>query len=147
LLYSRTAIPWVSIATLCSITTAYLSRRADYNRYLFRFLITGTVGTRIIELHARMLKLPLLVRSGSFFFFFCLELVLRGSVFAVRSPPLSKRGNFGHLSVSFNYSNSYSNLNSSFQNEFLSRPSLILRILSATIEVCSSRSQPIRIPR
>jgi len=55
------------------------------------------VRTRIIEPEARTLELPLLVRSGSFFFLFCLKLGLRGSVFAVRSPPLSKTGNFGGL--------------------------------------------------
>jgi len=46
-----------------------------------------TVRTRIIEPEARTLELPLLVRSGSFFFLFCLKQGLRGSVFAVRSPP------------------------------------------------------------
>jgi len=34
----------------------------------------------------------LLVRSGSFFFLFCLKLGLRGSVFAVRSTPYPREG-------------------------------------------------------
>ena len=34
----------------------------------------------------------MLVRSGSFFFLFCLKLGLRGSVFAVRSPPYPREG-------------------------------------------------------
>ena len=51
-----------------------------------------TVRTRIIGPEARTLELPLLVRSGSFFFFFCLKQGLRGSVFAVRSPPYPGEG-------------------------------------------------------
>ena len=51
-----------------------------------------TVRTRIIGPHARTLELPLLVRSGSFFFFFCLKLGLRGPVFAVRSTPYPREG-------------------------------------------------------
>ena len=51
-----------------------------------------TVRTGIIRPHARTLELPLLVRSGSFFFLFCLRLGLRGSVFAVRSPPYPREG-------------------------------------------------------
>ena len=66
-----------------------------------------TVFTGIIEPHARTLELPLLVRSGSFFFFSCPKPGLRGPVFAVRSPPLSKRGNSRRLSVGFNYSSKY----------------------------------------
>lgn len=46
--------------------------------------------TRSVGPHARTLELSLVVRSGFFFFFFC-------SVFAVRSPPLFKRGNFRRL--------------------------------------------------
>jgi len=52
----------------------------------------STVRTRIIGPHARTLELPLLVRSGSFFFLFCLKLGLRGSVFAVRSTPYPREG-------------------------------------------------------
>ena len=51
-----------------------------------------TVRTGIIGPRARTLELPLLVRSGSFFFLFCLRLGLRGSVFAVRSPPYPREG-------------------------------------------------------
>ena len=46
-----------------------------------------TIRTRIIGLHASILELSLLVKSGTFFFLFCLKLGLRGSVFAMRSPP------------------------------------------------------------
>jgi len=67
----------------------------------------GTVFIGIIEPQARTLDLPLLVRSGSFFFFYCPKPGLRGSVFAVRSPPRSKRGNTRRLSARFNYSSKY----------------------------------------
>jgi len=53
---------------------------------------SSTVRTRIIGPDARTLELPLLVRSGSFFFLFCLKLGLRGSVFAVRSTPYPREG-------------------------------------------------------
>ena len=53
---------------------------------------SNTVRTRIIEPEAKTLELPLLVRSGSFFFLFCLKLELRGSLFAVRSPPYPREG-------------------------------------------------------
>jgi len=46
-----------------------------------------TVRTGIIEPPASTLELPLLVRSGSFFFFFCLKHGLRESIFAVREAP------------------------------------------------------------
>ena len=46
-----------------------------------------TVRSRIIGPHARTLELPLLVRSGSFFFSLCLKLGLRGSVLDVCLPP------------------------------------------------------------
>ena len=55
-------------------------------------MYSSTVRTRTIEPHARTLELPLLVRSGSFFFLFCLKLGLRGSVFVVRSPPYPREG-------------------------------------------------------
>lgn len=52
-----------------------------------------TIRTRRIELHAWALELPLLVRSGPFSFFFSgLEVGLRGSVFAVRSPHYPREG-------------------------------------------------------
>ena len=51
-----------------------------------------TVRTGIIGPRARTSELPLLVRSGSFFFLFCLRLGLRRSVFAVRSPPYPREG-------------------------------------------------------
>jgi len=54
--------------------------------------VLNTVRTQIIGPEARTLELPFLVRPGSFFFFFCLKLGLRGSVFAVRSPPFPREG-------------------------------------------------------
>jgi len=50
------------------------------------------VRTGIIEPHARALELPLLVRSGSFFFFFCPKHGPRESIFAVRSTPYPREG-------------------------------------------------------
>jgi len=52
----------------------------------------------------------LLERSGTFFFLFYLKLGLRGSVFAVRSPPYTREGNLGRLSLGSNYSSSYGTL-------------------------------------
>jgi len=66
--------------------------------YLYLFLKFGhhfcstTVRTGIIGPDSRTLELPLLVWSGSFFFFFCLKLGLRRSLFAVRSPPYPREG-------------------------------------------------------
>ena len=51
-----------------------------------------TSRTRKIEPHGRTLELPLLVKSSSFFFLFCLKPGLRGPVFAVRSPPYPREG-------------------------------------------------------
>jgi len=51
-----------------------------------------TVRTRIIGPEARTLELPLLVRPGSFFFLFCLNRGLRGSVFTGRSLPYPREG-------------------------------------------------------
>lgn len=51
-----------------------------------------TVLTHLIGPHARTLALPLLVRSGSLPFPFCLKLGLRGLVFAVRSSPYPRDG-------------------------------------------------------
>ena len=53
---------------------------------------TDTVRTRIIGPEAKTLELPLLVKSGSFYFLFCLKFGLRVSVFAVRSPPYPREG-------------------------------------------------------
>jgi len=50
----------------------------------------STVLARSFGPRARTLELPLLVRSIFFFFFFW-------PVFAVRSPSISRRGNFGRL--------------------------------------------------
>ena len=69
------------------------------------FQYTGR--TRIIGPRARALELPLLVLSGQVL---CLKLGLRGSIFAVVSPPLSKRRDSGRHSVRSNYSSSYSTL-------------------------------------
>ena len=55
-------------------------------------LKSNTVRTGIIGPDSRTLELPLLVWSGSFFFFFCLKLRLRRSLFAVRSPPYPREG-------------------------------------------------------
>ena len=60
-------------------------------------------SVRTWKIEARMLKLPLPVRSSTFFFFFSFH---RG--FA----PLSKRGNFGRLSMRFNYLSSYGSIES-----------------------------------
>jgi len=51
-----------------------------------------TVRTGIIGPDFRTLELPLLVWSDYFFFFFCLKLGLRRSLFAVRSPPYPREG-------------------------------------------------------
>ena len=51
-----------------------------------------TVRTRIIEHRATTLEFPLLAKSGSFFFFFRLELGQKGSVFAVCSSPYLREG-------------------------------------------------------
>ena len=66
-----------------------------------------TVRTRIINPRARTLELPLLVRSSTFLFFFCVKPGMRQSVFSQCSRPLSKRGNSGSLSARFNYSSSH----------------------------------------
>jgi len=55
-------------------------------------LPTPTVRTGIIGPDFRTLELPLLVWSDYFFFFFCLKLSLRRSLFAVRSPPYPREG-------------------------------------------------------
>ena len=52
----------------------------------------STVRTGIIGPDSRTLELPLLVWSDSFFFFFCVKLGLRRSLFAVRSPPYPREG-------------------------------------------------------
>ena len=75
----------------------FCSRRQDvtvaglYCDYLDRNEQT-TVRTGIIGPDSRTLELPLLVWFGSFFFFFCLKLGLRRSLFAVRSPPYPREG-------------------------------------------------------
>lgn len=51
------------------------------------FSPTRAVRTRRIGPHPRMLELPPLARPGAFSSLFCLKLGLRGSVFAVCSPP------------------------------------------------------------
>jgi len=65
--------------------------------YLFQFLSkkcfsSHTVRTGIIGPDSRTLELPLLVWSGYFFFFICLELGLKRPLFAVRSPPYPREG-------------------------------------------------------
>jgi len=67
-------------------------------------LTHGAVRTRIIEPYGRTLELPLLGRSGYFFFFYSLSLGLK------YARTLSKRGNFGSFSPRFNYLSSYGNL-------------------------------------
>jgi len=64
-----------------------------------------TFRTRIIELHSRMLELPLLVRSVTFsFLFIYFSGELKASFFLAVIPPLSpKEGNSGCFSIRFNY--------------------------------------------
>ena len=71
----------------CSILMLYISPTIVLHTTKSPTVRTGIIGPR-----ARTLELPLLVRSGSFFFFFCFRLGLRGSVFAVRSPPYPREG-------------------------------------------------------
>jgi len=59
----------------------------------------GTVLTRIRERCARTSELPLLVRSGVFFFFICLGRKVFWSVFH----PFSRGGNFGLHSTPLSY--------------------------------------------
>jgi len=65
-----------------------------------------TVKIGIIEPGVRALELPLLVRSGSLLFFFCLKFGLGVGLHCVHHP-LSLRGNFGRLLARFNYSSPY----------------------------------------
>ena len=63
------------------------------------------VRDRMIEPRARTLKSPWLVRSDTFFFFFCLDLGFRWLVSAmVRPPNPRKRGNIGRLRARFDFS-------------------------------------------
>ena len=61
----------------------------DFN-YLMQLGYT-TVKIGIIGPRARTLELPLLVRSGSFFFLFCLRLGLRGQFLLCPRPPIQER--------------------------------------------------------
>ena len=65
--------------------------------------LKGTVRTQIIGPCARTLDLPLLVRSGVFFLFFCL---VRADFWCVFRP-FSRGGNFGLHSTWADYSSSY----------------------------------------
>jgi len=60
---------------------------------------TSTVLTRIRERCARTSELPLLVRSGVFFFFICLGRKVFWCVFR----PFSRGGNFGLHSTPLSY--------------------------------------------